>query len=552
MIIGAARRSWGPGENLTLTDAELQACRPIAGEDGTALRAFCPFHGSDKQRSLRVNIETGHFKCFACDAWGYLDSARHSRRAASFGNSTLGKRKYQQVGSRSTNSKPTVRPAIAPKPEPEARPELAELMERYRAALPGSPGEAYLLERRIPLDVAQAAGVGYSPPGQWAHRNAAGRPVRDWHRGRLVFPHTNPAGDVVNLYGRAVGDAPKSERHDHLAGAKGYFHAQALRDGSGPVTVCEGAFDALALMAAGAPRVVAIFGVTGWRWEWAKGARELIFALDADETGAEHLRELAREARLRGRAVAYVEPSSYGGEKDASAAWRAGVLTLGDWSDALKPDEPAPKASTLEAPASPQEREAAAPEPVPPMCWSDALKACETALDVRDKQALYELSYEYLEEGAGFLAELEADLRRDVAQLEAGDALPETLAGQLFTWRIADYTLRNRARRAQDAPGAAGDVVERLHPQVRRDGGSLVVSGLDMATRHALLSRLAGDERKPLRMVPARQDYKGGSIGFSPADAATGDALALLMSRELRRLDTLRSKEVLPHGDDNR
>jgi DNA primase len=29
---------------------------------------------------------------------------------------------------------------------------------------------------------------------------------------------------------------------------------------------CEGAFDALALLAAGVPRVVAIFGVQGWRW----------------------------------------------------------------------------------------------------------------------------------------------------------------------------------------------------------------------------------------------------------------------------------------------
>ena len=27
-----------------------------------------------------------------------------------------------------------------------------------------------------------------------------------------------PAGNVVNLYGRAVGDAPKKTRHDHLPG----------------------------------------------------------------------------------------------------------------------------------------------------------------------------------------------------------------------------------------------------------------------------------------------------------------------------------------------
>ncbi len=39
-------------EHLTLTDAELAACRPIVGEGGHVLRALCPFHGSDRQRSL--------------------------------------------------------------------------------------------------------------------------------------------------------------------------------------------------------------------------------------------------------------------------------------------------------------------------------------------------------------------------------------------------------------------------------------------------------------------------------------------------------------------
>ena len=47
--------------------------------------------------------------------------------------------------------------------------------------------------------------------------------------------------------------------------------------------MCEGAFDALALRAAGVPRVVAIFGVQGWRW--ARAVREFVFALDADAAG---------------------------------------------------------------------------------------------------------------------------------------------------------------------------------------------------------------------------------------------------------------------------
>lgn len=104
----------------------------------------------------------------------------------------------------------------------------------------------------------------------------------------------------MNLYGRAVGTAeevPKAKRHDHLPGEKGYFNAAALQAGAGPLWVCEGAFDALALLAAGVPHVVAIFGVQGWRWAWAREVRELVFALDADAAGPPPGRALTRQAQ---------------------------------------------------------------------------------------------------------------------------------------------------------------------------------------------------------------------------------------------------------------
>ena len=49
--------------------------------------------------------------------------------------------------------------------------------------------------------------------------------------------------------------------------------------------MCEGAFDALALLAAGIPRVVAIYGGQGWCWAWARHVDALAFALDADTAG---------------------------------------------------------------------------------------------------------------------------------------------------------------------------------------------------------------------------------------------------------------------------
>src|SRR5438132_14369010 len=121
----------------------------------------------------------------------------------------------------------------------------------------------------------------------------------------------------------------KPQPYDHLPGAKGYFNATALQAGPGPLWVCEGAFDALALWAAGVSRVVAIFGVQGWHWDGVRQVRELVFALDAVAAGQQQWRQLARQAALRGEQVACLPAAAYGGHKDVNAAWEAGVLVVG-------------------------------------------------------------------------------------------------------------------------------------------------------------------------------------------------------------------------------
>src|SRR2546426_8059677 len=112
-----------------------------------------------------------------------------------------------------------------------------------------------------------------------------------------LFPYTT-------LFRSTAEQVPKAKRHDHLPGAKGYFNAAALHADAGPLWVCEGAFDALALLAAGVAHVVAIFGVQGWRWAWARDVRALVFALDADAAGQQQWWQLARQAALRGKQVA--------------------------------------------------------------------------------------------------------------------------------------------------------------------------------------------------------------------------------------------------------
>ena len=327
-----------PRDNLTLTEADLAACRPIVGEGGHVLRALCPFHGSDRQRSLRVQVHSGRFVCFACGAWGYMELARTQWREEQQRQTTFRRppahqprapHRRQPLSPLPRQSASTARTHSADPPAPcvsaPVRSDLAQQLVAFQAALPGSRGAAYLQQRGIPLALAQQHGVGYAAPGTWPHA------ARDWRGGRVVFPHTTPDGHVVNLYGRAVGTAeqvPKAKRHDHLPGAKGYFNAAALRGDAGPLWVCEGAFDALALLAAGVPRVVAIFGVQGWRWDWVREVRELVFALDADAAGQQQWRQLARQAVLRGKRVAVLPAAAYGGCKDVSDAWATGVLAV--------------------------------------------------------------------------------------------------------------------------------------------------------------------------------------------------------------------------------
>jgi len=319
-------------DNLTLSEADLAACRPIVGEGGHVLRALCPFHGSDRQRSLRVQVHSGRFVCFACGAWGYMETARtqwreEQQRQAAFPRPPTRRQRAQRQRPAAAVSQAAAH-LPAPRAPAPARPDLAQHLATFQAALPGSRGEAYLQQRGIPLALAQQHGVGYAAPGTWLHA------ARDWRGGRVVFPHTTPDGHVVNLYGRAVGtiaQVPKAKRHDHLPGAKGFFNAAALQEDAGPLWVCEGSFDALALLAAGMSRVVAIFGVQGWRWDWAREVRELVIALDADSAGQQQWRQLARQAALRGKQVAVLPATAYGGHKDVNEAWVAGTLAVHTW-----------------------------------------------------------------------------------------------------------------------------------------------------------------------------------------------------------------------------
>src|SRR5499427_3044537 len=169
-------------ENLTLSEADLAACRPIVGEGCHVLRALCPFHRSDRQRSLRVQVHSGRFVCFACGAWGYMETARAQWREERQRQATFQRppARRQRVSHRRQPPPRLPRPPAAAArqraadppasqtPVP-AQPDLAQQLTAFQAALPGSRGATYLQQRGIPLALAQQLGVGYATPGTWPH-----------------------------------------------------------------------------------------------------------------------------------------------------------------------------------------------------------------------------------------------------------------------------------------------------------------------------------------------------------------------------------------------
>ncbi len=307
----------------------------------------CPFH-TDGTPSFTVPTGKAFFHCFGCEAHG--DGIDFLQRHQGVSFITAVEQLAAEVGMALPDRKPAPRPIlkatakfrpVAPAKDghqPLSDVELGAL-DRWRKALPGSDGEKYLQSRRIPLDVAQAAGVGFLAAGEPMGLDANGKPTG--FGPRVVVAHQLPDGTLVNLYGRSTDPAAdKAIKHRHLHRPKGLFYNCDLL-APGPLWIVEGVFDALALTAAGVPKVCAIFGVAGFDWRWI-GRQEIIIAIDHDEAGEKQAALMLDEASYRGLKARRLHPQAFGGHKDAAAAWAASELDLSGFggigiNDTVKP-----------------------------------------------------------------------------------------------------------------------------------------------------------------------------------------------------------------------
>ena len=297
-------KSYGPNENGSFTMADLERM-PGFKRSGDRIRCACPIHRSDNPQSFSVDLTTGRGRCWSHGCWGYLDDGRER-----------GDRDHRLA----YGSAPTIpTPAPAPPPDAERVALLRRTWPRLMAAFPDSPAAAYLQARGIAPEVARAARIGYDAEGTL------------WQaiRGRVVFPLATIAGVPINVAARRLtmpGQEDKDGRWLYLPGNRGYFNPagiRAARDELRTLYICEGAGDALALLAGGLHTSTAIGGSGGVvRAEDLRGVYRVVLCFDADQTGQQKGPALGWLAAAAGCQVLQLTADELEGSKDIAEYWQ--------------------------------------------------------------------------------------------------------------------------------------------------------------------------------------------------------------------------------------
>ncbi len=326
--------------------SQSELCDPL--NMGEYVRAYCHIHGSDHQRSLSINKETGWGHCFnaTCDAtvlvaeWIPTLAQRliHIHSQAGYPRTLWS---YQPRKKRSPLVRQPVLLHLTKSPPKWQQDELAALLTLdglMRAALVHSQrARAYLDERRIPLEVAQATGVGYLPQAMLSRPELQGRRniLSRWAE-RIVFPLASPTGK--GYIGRSLWrwqpgmdenahkellDQQRKPRRWIKTNPAGWF-GYDLDQLADSIILVEGAFDRLTLLAAGfqTTEVVALVG-TAVQADWLPPqVKAVVLALDGDEGGKDASDRLAERLAQAGIWVRVCPLLQGKWGKDWNECWR--------------------------------------------------------------------------------------------------------------------------------------------------------------------------------------------------------------------------------------
>jgi DNA primase len=306
-------------------------------DSGLYVRAFCPIHGGDHQRSLSIHRETGWGRCFTCQARVLMEPwnpeiAERLRTRAEGRVIALSPRRHASPHTQARA--PVSLPSMWQQEEVALLDECSPHLHRVLAA--GSSralrrARAYLLARGIAPELAASMGICYLPPDLPLPQS-----FQRW-RDRILFPLSQP-GKRGGYIGRTLcGWQPGMSEQEHqqildrplmprrwLKTSPAGWFGPAPEELDSCIVLVEGGFDRLALLAAGLDpdEVVALVG-TSVNPSWLPAqVQHVILAFDGDQSGWKAMQALARTLRQREKRVHLCPPPSDDLGKDWNERWQ--------------------------------------------------------------------------------------------------------------------------------------------------------------------------------------------------------------------------------------
>lgn len=380
---------------------------------GHDLVGRCPFH-DDHDPSMRVTPGKGLWRCMSCGATGNVIQFVQRFDGVSFRHAY----ELLKTGKLSALSAPTtgapLKKSTVPRLESPLTPDaddqaaLRQVLDYYHARLAENPAAlAYLKKRGIGAEAVAAFKIGFVDrtlglrlPQANRKEGAAIRErltrlgvLRDTGhehlRGRIVFPVVAESGEIGTVYGRAIDDGGKHDRHLFLPGPqRGVFNPAALR--SAEIIITEGIIDALTFWGAGFRHVTTGYSAKALPEELlgalvAAKVRRVVIAFDRDKAGDEGAAAVAAQLAAYGIEAARVlfppgqDANAYAlavtpPEKSLGVLLRS-ALPLGEVRSkpAVSSSHVAPAPSSLAAKAASVAAERV-PASVPPSTPSEAAK----------------------------------------------------------------------------------------------------------------------------------------------------------------------------------
>jgi DNA primase len=313
------------GERLTLQ------------RSGASWKSNCPFH-SEKSPSFYVNPQFQRYKCFGCGESGDVLTFLEKYEGMTFGEA------LEYLAERAGIALQKMQYSA----EDEQRQRLSAALnlakEYYHFLLTehqaGEPAREYLTSRGITAESIKVFQLGYSLPAwdglyEYLHhkkkfsdqeleasglaiKGQRGRPY-DRFRERLMFPLTNPRGQVVGFSGRLLSKEAKEAKYINSPETMLYHKSQLLFGYSElfqeirkkqEIIVVEGEFDVISSAQAHVNNVVAIKGTALTQEHltlMARVAGRVMLALDRDSAGVEATKRAIQLAKDRGIEVRIIQ-----------------------------------------------------------------------------------------------------------------------------------------------------------------------------------------------------------------------------------------------------